>query len=406
MKSDLDRLMKDRGFGGIVVMGPAHENHILRYVTNGAKISEGTVVKKAGEPPALICGLMERDEAAKSGLPVSIYADYNLTDLMRQSSSPFEARLKMLGVILERHGVEGTVSFYGLGDPGQSYLMLQGLAELLPRLTITGETVTTIFDDAFMTKDDSEVTALTSVAERANTVFGEAVAFIKQHHAKDSTLVRADGQPLRIGDVKRFMRGRLIEYELEDPGGMIFAQGRDAGVPHSRGEDADALVLGKSIIFDFSPRDMATGFYHDMTRTLCLGFAPLEVQQAYDEVSHVFHDILESIASGDPYAGYQDRVCDFFEKNGHKTVRSDLGVKSGYVHGLGHGLGLEIHERPGMYSHSKDIVQPRQMVTIEPGLYYPERGFGVRVEDTVYIDEKGEVRSLTPYPKDLVIDVG
>ena len=89
MKSDLDRLMQARSFDGIVVIGPANHNTPLNYMTNGARISDGIVVKKAGQPPTLICGLMERDEAAKSGLPVSIYADYDLNQLMKDSSSPF-----------------------------------------------------------------------------------------------------------------------------------------------------------------------------------------------------------------------------------------------------------------------------------------------------------------------------
>jgi len=406
MKSDLDRLMQQRKLNGLVVMGPAEDNTALRYMTNGARITDGIVVKKAGEQPALVCGLMEREEAAKSGLPTSIYADYDLTRLMKESSSPFEARLKMMAEILKRHEISGAVGFYGRGEPGQSYMTLKGLAELTPRLEVVGETETTIFDEAFMTKDDDEIAALKSVAERANLIFGEVIEFIRTHTVKGSTLVKLDGSALTIRDVKRYTRGRLIAHDLEDPGGMIFAQGHDAGVPHSRGEDGDALTLGKSIIFDFSPRDLATGYYHDMTRTFCLGFAPPEVQQAYDEVSHIFHNILESITVGDKYSSYQDRVCDFFEQAGHKTVRSDLGVKNGYVHGLGHGLGLQIHERPGMYSHSKDAAQPRQVITIEPGLYYPERDFGVRIEDTVLIDEKGEAHSLTPYPKAVVIDVG
>jgi hypothetical protein len=96
MKSDLDRLMQARGFDGIAVIGPSEHNTPLNYMTNGVRISEGVVIKKAGQPPALICGLMERDEAAKSGLPMSIYADYDLNRLMKESASPFEARVNMI----------------------------------------------------------------------------------------------------------------------------------------------------------------------------------------------------------------------------------------------------------------------------------------------------------------------
>jgi Xaa-Pro aminopeptidase len=76
----------------------------------------------------------------------------------------------------------------------------------------------------------------------------------------------------------------------------------------------------------------------------------------------------------------------------------------GYVHSLGHGLGLQIHERPSLsHMREEDILQPGNFITIEPGVYYPDLGYGVRVEDTFYITDQGELISLTPFKKDLVI---
>ncbi len=103
---------------------------------------------------------------------------------------------------------------------------------------------------------------------------------------------------------------------------------------------------------------------------------------------------------------YQELTCDIFEEQGHKTLRSHPGTQEGYVHSLGHGLGLQIHSRPRLSAVSTDTIQPGQVLTVEPGLYYPERGFGVRVEDTVVVEADGAIRSLTPFPKDLVIPVG
>jgi Xaa-Pro aminopeptidase len=75
------------------------------------------------------------------------------------------------------------------------------------------------------------------------------------------------------------------------------------------------------------------------------------------------------------------------------------------VHSLGHGVGLEVHEEPYFPTFGKweTRLQPGVVFTVEPGLYYPERGFGVRIEDTYYCDKDGEFHSLTPFPKDLVI---
>jgi Xaa-Pro aminopeptidase len=97
-------------------------------------------------------------------------------------------------------------------------------------------------------------------------------------------------------------------------------------------------------------------------------------------------------------------VLDFFEGKGHPTQRTNSASQDGYVHSLGHGVGLLIHERPSI-SHLRrdDIWQVGNAVTIEPGLYYPDRGFGVRVEDLLIITESGELVSLTPFRKDLVL---
>ena len=406
MKSDLDRLIQARGFDAIVVMGEVEGNHALRYMTNGARITSGTVVKKPSQQPLLIAGGMERDEAAKSGLPVRTTADYGAYELIKETGSAFEGRVRLLARILEEAEVRGRVSFYGTGDPGQSYVLLNRLSEVKADVYPTGEPETTIFDEAYETKDDLELEAMRSVAERTNTIMGEVVGFIQGHSVADGRLVREDGSALTVGDVKRFLRGRLFAYELDDDGETIFAIGRDAGVPHSRGEDGDALQLGKSIVFDLFPRDVRTGYYHDMTRTFCLGRAPEEVQRAYDEVMHIFNAAMEALSVGEQASVYQEMTCDWFEAHGHPTIRSEPSTEEGYVHSLGHGLGLQIHAYPRLSSISTDVLKPRQVFSVEPGLYYPSRGYGVRIEDTVYIDDQGAVHSLTPYPKDLVIEVG
>lgn len=100
---------------------------------------------------------------------------------------------------------------------------------------------------------------------------------------------------------------------------------------------------------------------------------------------------------------YQVMTCDFFEARGHKTARSHPGTMEGYVHSLGHGIGLNVHESPSLREGSKNIVEAGNILTIEPGLYYPEKGWGIRVEDTVYIDEAGMIHNLTPFRYDLVL---
>ena len=100
----------------------------------------------------------------------------------------------------------------------------------------------------------------------------------------------------------------------------------------------------------------------------------------------------------------QEAVLDYFEAQGHPTRRSHPGTNVGYTHSLGHGVGLNIHERPSI-SHmvKEDVFEKGNFITIEPGLYYPERGLGVRIEDSFIIGDDGELVSITSFHKDLVL---
>ena len=94
-----------------------------------------------------------------------------------------------------------------------------------------------------------------------------------------------------------------------------------------------------------------------------------------------------------------------FKKMGHKTIADSFNVREGYVHSIGHGLGLDVHENPfsGVTSTSSDILSPGVVFTIEPGLYYPSKGFGIRIEDTIALNNSGQFEILVDYPYDLVL---
>jgi len=98
-------------------------------------------------------------------------------------------------------------------------------------------------------------------------------------------------------------------------------------------------------------------------------------------------------------------IADWFEAKGHPTARTHPGGHDGYVHSLGHGVGLDVHEGPNLSvaAGNRTLLQPGHVVSIEPGLYYPERGYGVRVEDTIAFQKDGTRLNLTDFPYDLVV---
>jgi Xaa-Pro aminopeptidase len=171
------------------------------------------------------------------------------------------------------------------------------------------------------------------------------------------------------------------------------------------GEPDDVLELGKTIVFDIFLQEPGGGYHFDFTRTWCLGYAPEKEQKLYDDVREVFDRLMnEEMEANMPFAALQNRTCELFEEQGHPTIRQDQLIQAGYVHSIGHGLGLDIHEMP--FARPADaVLKPGVIVTIEPGLYYPDEGMGCRLEDTVFVHADGRMEVLAEYPLDLVLPI-
>ncbi len=410
MRGDLDRLMAERKLDALMVMGNSGGNSVMNYLTGGAHLEGALIVKRRGAPVTLIHGGMERDSAAATGLAL-IDRDkrYNPYELLRKhEGNRLAAYVDMYSQVIQDQGLTGRLGIYGKMDVGEGFTLLNQLADRLDGVELVGEYGQSLFELARSTKDDTELAELAEAGRLTCQVVGEVQAFIQSHRVRDEVVMRADGEPLTIGHVKAFIRRQLQAVGMNEDHGTIFSQGRDAGVPHNSGNLAMPLRLGRSIIFDIFPQ-LPSGYFHDMTRTWSLGYATDEVQQAWDQTKQVFDKVMGSLTVGQSCRSYQEMTLDFYESLGHKTVRTHPGTHEGYVHGLGHGIGLDVHEGPN-FSHAAGndtLVQPGHVVTIEPGLYYPDlpdgKGFGVRIEDAVAFNEAGELVWLTDYPYDLVV---
>lgn len=406
MRSDLDRLMAERDMAALIVAITEDYSATLDYLTGGLVATKGLAVKPRGGETVLVVGTMETEEAAATGLKVYTPYDLGYADLMKANDNNTQRADAALWVrTLQQLGVQsGKIGLYGTGSLHYYTEFVRLLAEMFPQYTFVGEMKDTIFDKARESKDADEIARMRSVAERSSAAIRATQDFISSHRADENeTVIKADGTPLTIGDLKRFVRRELLDRDLECKH-MILAQGRDAAFPHSRGTDTMPLKLGETIVFDLFPFEAGGGYYHDMTRTWCIGYAPDEVREVYEQVMTAFDIAFEVYGLGKPTHFMQEAVLDYFESRGFPTLRSHPGTQEGYVHGLGHHIGLDVHEHPYFHHYMKDYpFQVGNVITIEPGLYSPQKGYGVRVEDTCYVDERGQLISLTNVPKDLVL---
>lgn len=406
MQSDLDRLMTERNLDAIVVEGPdglGSANPAFNYFVRGAHLT-GLVIKKRNEPAMLIHSDWEVLQAQETGLVCVSSSRWNLRDIAARIPDRLAARVELRRQMYTDLGVSGRVGLYGTVQTGPFLALLRGLEAVMSDVTFVAEFDKDLISAARLTKDAHEVAVMREVGRKTCEVVQAAVDYITSGYADGEHVVDpATHRSMTIGDVRA-----VIDRELAARGlvgeGTIFAQGRDAGLPHARGEDSMALQRGQAIVFDIFPKD-ASGYYHDMTRTFAIDYATPELQQAYDHVMGAFNEVVQEFELGAPTKPYQTMVCNYFEARGHETIGSKYPIEEGYVHSLGHGLGLEVHEDFGFPSLADrgDVLVPGAVFSVEPGLYYPSKGYGVRIEDTYWCRPDGTFESLTDFPKDLVL---
>lgn len=377
MIRDLDLLLRQRGIDAVLV--PMHEfmHPSFRWLARGAKVTRGYAIKIAGREPVLVTHPMERDEAAASGLEVRLVHEFDHERIFRDAAHPSDAYAEFFANALRDLGSGRTIAIFG-NVPVQLYL---GIAESLERrgwnvYRSNGEDLIQL---ARKRKEPWEIDAIRSVGERTEQVVDGVRAMLR------------DWQTLTLGDLKRFVSSEIARLGMIEDHETILSQGRDAGVPHSRGDAAARVRPSVPIVLDIFPVDKTSGYFFDLTRTFCVGEVPEELRRVHADVLEAFVRARDAMRPGTLASSYQALVCDLFEAKGYATLRSDPTTLSGYVHSLGHGVGLEIHEKPAfaLTPSNEDRIEAGDIVTIEPGLYFPDREIGVRIEDTFVVREDG-----------------
>ena len=409
MKSDFDALMEARNLDAIIVFGNAEHNPPMTYLTGGGHVSHATLIKKRGQAAMLFHNDMERDEAAKSGLKLISYSDYDALALHKQANgdSLLAAAMRLELMLKDAGVISGRVGIYGTYDLSAVFGMLTHVQKLLSAIEFVGEArEDSIFMRAMETKDEAEIARIRKMGKITTSVVGKVRDFLTSCAVReDEILLNKDGFPLTVGAVHSKIRLWVAEQGAELPSGFIFAIGRDAGVPHSAGTPTDLMKLGQTIVFDIYPAEAGGGYYYDFTRTWSLGYATPEAQGLYDQVKEIFNTLNDNFDLNTPFANYNIMTCEYFESKGHQSPLHTKAPVEGYVHSLGHGVGLNIHERPfsGLTSGDDHRLAAGVVITSEPGLYYPEKGMGFRIEDTLWVRPDGKMETLAEYPYDFVL---
>ncbi len=392
----LDELLERACCEALIVVAGSSRDPYMAPFAGAARVGGCLLIAPRGAAPSLgFLTPLDRDEAAATGLAV---LDPEALDVARWSRGGASTSELLAGVLSRalhlRELAPGGLAVAGcwgagtvleacrqLGREGWSFAAGEPLVVELRKC-----------------KTPAQLDVVRQVAAGAAAALRRVAELLAAAVERDGEL-RLEGERLRVARLRRAIAGELAAHGLEQPDGNIVAPAAAGAVPHTCGRDTEVLKAGESLVVDVFPKGL---MFADCTRTFCVGRPPEQLARAHALVAQVHELARAGARPGVRGWALQESVCARLAGAGYATPISDPDTTSGYVHGLGHGVGFEVHEYPSFRHDAGDegLLEAGDVIAIEPGLYDPEAGWGVRIEDLYAVTASG-LETLTPLPWDL-----
>ena len=312
---------------------------------------------------------------------------FGVDELLRGGTPPVQAMLEVYTRALKEIGVSSA------DVPAQFPL------ELADHLRANGVEISVardLFEDRRRSKNASEIAGLRRAQRACEEALDVARAMLRD--SSGVGVLQHGGEPLTCELIKAEMQQVFVSCgAIADE--FIVAHGAQGAVGHDMG--SGPISAGESVVFDLWPRDAETAVYTDMTRTYVVGDVPDEIREYHRLCKEALERTTEAAKPGVNGRDLMQIACDIFAAAGYPTQLTKKPgevLDSGFFHGLGHGVGLEVHERPRLSVVGDDLV-PGDVITLEPGLYRAGYG-GVRLEDILLVTDNG-AETVTKYPYEL-----
>jgi Xaa-Pro aminopeptidase len=375
--------------GDVLILADSMRSPELRHEVPIAIPDEFLYAERDGRRVVVVSSL----EAARIGeadpsIEVMPYEAFGLDELMASGTSPTEASLQMYVRACRELGIASA------SVPATFPL------ELADRLRENGVEVTAeraLFEQRRRRKNSTEIAGLRR-AQRACEAALDAARDMLRRASSNGTLM-LDGAPLTSERLKAEVERVFTEHGAYADE-FIVAHGAQTTVGHEGGHGS--ILSGEAIVFDLFPRDRETGVYTDMTRTYVVGEVPEELREYHRLCKEALDRVVVAVKPGVNGRTLFEIPCELFAEHGYPTqLTKEPGevLDSGFFHSLGHGVGLEVHERPYLGRVGDDLVSG-DVIALEPGLYRPGYG-GVRLEDVAIVTDDG-IEVVTDYPYELV----
>ncbi len=398
----LRRRLNDLACDALLVLADSARDPDVAHHAGSIHVGHCLLVLPAEGPPCFgYFSPMEREEAARArqvtgGLELLTPEELEVSRGRREGWGEARVLATAAASALEAAGLApGRVALSGHGAAG-------GLLEAGRRLADAGWELVDGGDlarELRKRKRPHHLDGIRRAARGARDAFRAVAADLAAAEKGEGRDLLLAGEPLTVGRLRATIARTLAGHGLAQPHGNIVAPGRDAGIPHSAGDDRRVLRAGEALVVDLYP---SAPPFADCTRTFCVGKVPEALAAAHEAVLHALRQAHRQAIPGARGWDLQMAACAVLEERGYATVASDPETTIGYVHGLGHGVGYELHEYPSFRKQSgaEGILAVGDVLTLEPGLYDPDGGWGVRLEDLVWLGEEGP-ENLTPLPYEL-----
>ncbi|MDR2943948.1 MAG: Xaa-Pro peptidase family protein [Methanosarcinales archaeon] len=389
--TDISEALRNVGADAYLMYGALHDSD-LYYAARFLASDPFSYVLAANGEEALLISDMEKGRAEiESCVPrekIKTTSEYRYREIAKEKKDADLAYALVLKEMLAEKKIQTIAVSYDFPAYYFSALQKEGIAVVL---------IKSPFEKARSVKSAAEIEKIAQSQKAAEAAMTAAIDMIRRA-APDETgngQLIYNGCPLTGKTVLTEIARVLMENDCADEE-TIVSCGRDSADPH--GKTYGPLYANQPIVIDIFPQHKYSRYFGDMTRTVIYGSASEELTRMYGAVKAAQEIGVSAAKPGVTCAAVHNAVCDSLEGAGFDTYRS--GSKVGFIHTTGHGVGLDIHEMPSV-SDNSHILKSGNVITIEPGLYYPEIG-GIRIEDTIVITEDG-CRNLNTVPKILEI---
>jgi Xaa-Pro aminopeptidase len=317
------------------------------------------------------------------------YEELGLDELLRSGMPRDEINLELLLRACRRLGVTSAAVPATFPLEVADHLRANGIDLAVDR---------TLFEQRRRVKNDAELAGIRRAQRAAEAGMEAARQLLRRAASRNGSLV-VDGEPLTCERLKIAVGQAFTEHDASADE-MVVSHGPQTAVGHEMG--SGAIAPEEPVVLDLFPRDRESACFADMTRTFVVGTPPPELAEYHRLTLEALEGALAGVRAGVVGNDLHVQTCELFQAHGYPTQLSKepgTVLADGFFHGLGHGVGLEVHEKPSLSMTREDPLVAGDVITLEPGLY--RRGFGgCRLEDLVLVTENG-AENLTDYPYDL-----